>query len=46
MIRLLVEHQADLNAIDNLGIGTPLNCAQDYENLAAVQLLETLSQQG
>lgn len=46
MIRLLVKHQADLNATDNLGIGTPLDFAKDSEQLAAVELLTELSEVG
>ncbi|MEL6927794.1 MAG: ankyrin repeat domain-containing protein [Cyanobacteria bacterium J06600_6] len=38
IIRLLVKHRADLNATDKVGIGTPLDFAQDYEEFAAVEL--------
>ena len=43
LIRLLVEHGADLNAKDNVHHGTPLDWAKAFEQEAAVELLQQLS---
>ena len=43
LIRLLVKHQADLNAKDNIDDATPLDWAKEFEQEAAVELLKQLS---
>ena len=42
LIRLLVKHQANLNAKDNVRGGTPLDYAKNYKQEAAVKLLQQL----
>ncbi|MEM7759724.1 MAG: sigma-70 family RNA polymerase sigma factor [Cyanobacteria bacterium P01_A01_bin.40] len=44
LIRLLVEYKADLNAKDNVHHRTPLDWAKMFEQEAAVELLEELSE--
>ena len=42
LIRLLVKHQADLTARDDVHNGTPLDWAKAFEQKAAVELLQQL----
>ncbi|MDJ0593943.1 MAG: sigma-70 family RNA polymerase sigma factor [Pleurocapsa sp. MO_226.B13] len=42
LIRLLVKHQADLAARDNVYNGTPLDWAKAFEQQAAIELLQQL----
>ncbi|MEO1004916.1 MAG: ankyrin repeat domain-containing protein [Cyanobacteria bacterium J06638_38] len=44
LIRLLVGYKADLNAKDNVHRRTPLDWAKMFEQEAAVELLEQLSE--
>ena len=43
LIRLLVKHQADLTARDNVYEYTPLDWAKEFEQQAAVELLQQLA---
>ena len=43
LIRLLVEHQADLTVRDNIYNCTPLEWAREFEQQAAVELLQQLA---
>ena len=40
LIRLLVEHKADLTARDNIYNCTPLDWAKEFEQKAAIELLK------
>ena len=42
LIRLLVKHQADLTARDNVYNATPLDWAKEFEQQAAIELLQQL----
>lgn len=43
LIRLLIKHQADLTARDNVFNYTPLECAKEFEQKAALELLQKLT---
>ncbi len=42
LIRLLVKHKANLNTKDNFRSGKPLDWAKEFEQQAAVELLQQL----
>ncbi|MEO0836950.1 MAG: ankyrin repeat domain-containing protein [Cyanobacteria bacterium J06642_3] len=43
LIRLLVDHQADLTVRDNIHNATPIDWAREFEQKAAVELLQQLA---